>query len=222
MLKYLIVILSVVVVGNSAGAATTGPLASTSSVVSAPAGDGTVSLQLFDTSLGTLTGVSISLFGSWSEEYTALAATGGGTASGADLFATGSASFVSSSIGIFATGVSSKDGDAFSETIPPIYQQSIGGIWGPTNVTLVGALSAFEDNGAGTFDLTYNGTANFDTVITGGVLDGGVAFSWNLDATVTYTYDQALAPVPLPAAGWMLLACLGGLGLMAQRRSKAA
>lgn len=36
------------------------------------------------------------------------------------------------------------------------------------------------------------------------------------------TYDfQVAAPIPLPAAGWLLLSALGGLGLVARRRRKA-
>lgn len=38
---------------------------------------------------------------------------------------------------------------------------------------------------------------------------------------VTYTYDEAVAPVPLPAAGGLMLAGLGGLALL-RRRAGAA
>ncbi|MBC9245536.1 THxN family PEP-CTERM protein [Paracoccus sp. 11-3] len=33
-----------------------------------------------------------------------------------------------------------------------------------------------------------------------------------------FTYEENVAPIPLPAAGWMLLAGLGGIGAVARRR----
>jgi hypothetical protein len=42
-----------------------------------------------------------------------------------------------------------------------------------------------------------------------------------VNLSVTYTYDEAVAPVPLPAAGGLVLAGLGGLALLRRRADPA-
>jgi len=58
-----------------------------------------------------------------------------------------------------------------------------------------------------------------------------VSGSINLDGTMTGNPNElirfgvtasSIAPIPLPAAGWLLLTAFGGLGLAAHRRRKAA
>ena len=47
----------------------------------------------------------------------------------------------------------------------------------------------------------------------------GNLFNYGTAAFVSdFRFDVAPAPIPLPAAGWMLLAGLGGMGWMARRR----
>lgn len=56
----------------------------------------------------------------------------------------------------------------------------------------------------------------------GGGLTNENSVSFLSLATVRIEDVTVPAPVPLPAAGWALLAALGGLGAMARRRNKAA
>jgi hypothetical protein len=37
----------------------------------------------------------------------------------------------------------------------------------------------------------------------------------------TFTYDIQTSPIPLPAAGWMLVSAIGGMGFLARRRKNA-
>jgi len=62
--------------------------------------------------------------------------------------------------------------------------------------------------GLGTFN--PNNSAYVDNVQISGTL-----------ADATYDFEAA-APIPLPAAGWLLLTAFGGLGVVARRRRKAA
>jgi hypothetical protein len=56
--------------------------------------------------------------------------------------------------------------------------------------------------------------AAFGLLKAGGLLLSGAAAS-------AITASESIAPVPLPAAGWLLLAGLGGLGLFGRRRQNA-
>lgn len=50
--------------------------------------------------------------------------------------------------------------------------------------------------------------------------DGGFLTSKNYGTAPDQVAPEQLAPVPLPAAGWMLIAGVGGLGAMSRRRRK--
>ncbi|MEI4233439.1 VPLPA-CTERM sorting domain-containing protein [Roseovarius sp. D22-M7] len=66
------------------------------------------------------------------------------------------------------------------------------------------------------FDVTFTRNADGDTVFpTFALLDGGIV------AREIDTFDSTTAPIPLPAAGWMMVAGLGALGALRRRRRAA-
>ena len=71
-----------------------------------------------------------------------------------------------------------------------------------------GGVQVYVDN---VLEIDYSGT----------VSDGAFGFYNFSQPGAVYSLD-AVAPIPLPAAGWLLLSAFGGLGLMARRRRKAA
>ncbi len=73
--------------------------------------------------------------------------------------------------------------------------------------------------GQGTSTLSFDLTADTDTLIFGDFATRWQSININgMDSTVL---GGTVAPIPLPAAGWMMLAGLIGLGVVARRRSKA-
>lgn len=65
-----------------------------------------------------------------------------------------------------------------------------------------------------TFDVTFTRTGDGDSMFdTFALVDGGV-----IGKEADYFPGVDVAPVPLPAAGWMLLAGLGGMGFFRRRR----
>lgn len=69
-----------------------------------------------------------------------------------------------------------------------------------------------------TFDVTFTRNAAGDSVFdTFALVDGGIV------ARESDSFPgDAIAPIPLPAAGWLLLGGLAGLGALSRRRKKAA
>lgn len=200
--------------GGAAQAATISFFGSTGVVSST----GSVDLQQFDGSLGTLTGISIVWDSGFSARFSAVqgSASSTGVVSGADGFAVSTIVNIASPVGTSVPDLSATAGTAFSASIPPNYSQIVAG--GDSDTRTYGPLASFI--GLGTVSYTFSGTASDTTAASNGVLRGMVDYLFLVNADITYTYDEPAPAVPLPASLPLLLAGLGGLHLM--RRKKAA
>jgi hypothetical protein len=115
-----------------------------------------------------------------------------------------------------------------------------GGVWrSAATGTVTGAGYQFFDlnacilsgptctgGGGGGVAGGQSSTVSFDlTADAGTLLFGEFASRWqsiNVNGLTSTVVGGTPAPIPLPAAGWMLLAGLGGLGLVARRRRDRA
>lgn len=78
--------------------------------------------------------------------------------------------------------------------------------------TLGGGFLTWDNGGEGTIAFGDGSELGYNLA---GLLDGGLGVSSS--SAITFTANS-IAPVPLPAAGWMLLAGLGGLVAMKRRK----
>jgi len=123
-------------------------------------------------------------------------------------------------------------GDTFdSDSIFASVTSNSGAIIGLLNGSAVGLSytgNTFDSLGETTLLQDFTITDRFD-------FDPGIYMLFNSDSgnivfagSSTFNGGQTrgdfegLAPIPLPAAGWLLLTAFGGLGLAARRRRKAA
>jgi hypothetical protein len=103
----------------------------------------------------------------------------------------------------------------------------------PLNATISMILSSIDFNDFGPITATLSdgtssssGTvvaAGTELIFTGVALNSplNVSFQWTNNTTGSFNADLLMSPVPLPAAGWMLLAGLGGIAAL-RRRQKVA
>jgi hypothetical protein len=153
----------------------------------------------FDTGLGTLTGVVIDLF---AEAYNPVTESA---------FDGDTVTVISqASIKVTFAGLEFSDSDSKTEACSaPESELCVASASARAEIKFIGDV--FPDfalvSGGGPGTLPVQVTF-FDT--------GAV-----VNLSVTYTYDEAVAPVPLPAAGGLVLAGLGGLALLRRRADPA-
>ena len=179
---------------------------------------GSLSLQKFDTGLGTLSSIKIDWDSGFSARFVAGPELpgGSGTVQGLDGFVTSTTASVSTPAGTNDVTLIANAGSAFSVSVPPIYQQIVSG--GDAATETYGALAAFM--GVGTVFYDFVGNASDFTGGSNGIARGIQDYLFLVNAEITYTYDINTPTVPLPAGLPLLAAGLGLFGLVKRRSSR--
>ena len=181
---------------------------------------GTIELPDFDGSLGTLVGVTLTLFGSWSDRFAAVAETAEGDVSASDDFVTVTISNLFAIPGPTVADVTGTAGSAFSESVTfgPSggYSQDVAGLLGAGPISIT-PVAPYIGDGTGTVSWFFDGSAVQSSTADTGVLTGLVDFSYDLDATITYDYLPET--IPVPAALPLLAAAFGVMGFVRARRA---
>lgn len=130
---------------------------------------------------------------------------------------------------ITGAGIQSFDVDvtlAFSDPTSASEDASGDGVAGSFLGVISGGVLNWDNGGEGDIDFGSIGTLDFvlggtdnSTCIFGACFEAG--FGNTTTTSVKFTGNE-IAPVPLPAAGWMLLAGVGGLVAMKRRRKGEA
>lgn len=167
-----------------------------------------------------LSGVTVSFDGTFSGDF--VASLRSGTSSGS---VSGANGFIQKTvIGVDNNGISFGApsqffaGTAFGVDLPPEYVQDYDGTMdlGPFSPGLAPYDGVANVSWQFFFSATDNTSAS-DGVVRG--LDGALA---SLDGTVRYDFTTATTVIPLPAAGWLLLSGIFGLGGLGWYRRRNA
>ncbi len=182
-----------------------------------------LSFAQFDSSLGTLTGISIQLTGSANSvlafannSTSAIPFTNGTSSTDFSLMGTG---FSTDSSPVLTESVASGSMNGSAASPAPVFTYFSGT---SSAVTLFGTVSganlaAYRGTGTATVTAGFgSATSSASFTSPGGSLFAGVGGGGQAsgDVTVTYTY----APVPLPGAVWLLVSGIVGLSGLARRK----
>lgn len=179
--------------------------------------DGTLSVAKFDTSLGTLTGVTWEITGAISGilgiENRGTGPISGSAATEVDFFLDSTLLSLGASPDFSVTGTATVAnlGAGASELFPVTGEFTITGSETPG--------AAFF--GPGTVDLDFSTLTSFSALGLGGNLAISQATDAGLIFTITYEFDE-FSVVPLPGGASLLFGALGLAGLMTVRRNRAS
>jgi len=194
----------------------------------------TLSFDLFDTTLGTLTGVSFALSNSNSSQDATIMLTGaeGGAGAGttvANFVALGPGSGGPNSITLFdgvgTTTASCADGpsgpgctETDNGTINAASFSTPTTVNGPADLPSYEGTGTFDvDVGFGSLSSSTNMCSSLGRSITPTCMTTGDA-AWSGDITVTFDYTPAVTGVPEPGTFGLLAAALSGMAMLARRR----
>lgn len=181
----------------------------------------TGSLGLFDSSLGTLTGASLDIFGGARFTYTgtntaANPQTANLTSSTALVWTTSLAAltpFMGDVINLSSTSGFQAYAVGETKSFGPVAQD------GTFNDDLSSILAALQAPGGGTFNLTCESFSGFAVQGGGGNISSTQATEAGCGARIVYTYDTPRITVPEPASLALVGLALAGLGLSRRRKA---
>lgn len=174
-------------------------------------------LDLFDSNLGTLTGVTLTLTGS---ETTTITLTNN-AAQSQTVRANGTVDlFFSSSLGglTFANPLVSLSATTGFVTLAPGATQSFGPLTDADTIVMTPLASLFSVSGGGQFSITCESLSGISLTGGGGNVGSTQATTAGCGASIVYDYTPTTNRVPEPAS--MALVGLGMMGLAAIRRRK--
>jgi hypothetical protein len=109
---------------------------------------------------------------------------------------------------------SSTGGSLFFDVLSSPFNAILDIVVNSNDFTAFGPITVTLSDGATVSDIVT--AANTEVILTGLKYNSPleVSFSWTKAATGSFNADLEISPIPLPAAGWLLLSGLGGMAAL--------